>query len=72
MVLVNVQVVYPKSDQQRHRLSEAVKNIFLFRPLDQVSVLLVSNHFSILLLKVSICSPQSELSFEIKGDSVAH
>jgi len=28
-------VVYPKSDQQRHRLSEAVKNIFLFRPLDQ-------------------------------------
>jgi len=26
--------VYPKSDQQRHRLSEAVKNIFLFRSLD--------------------------------------
>ncbi|EFX74447.1 hypothetical protein DAPPUDRAFT_108952 [Daphnia pulex] len=27
-------VVHPKSDQQRHRLAEAVKNIFIFRSLD--------------------------------------
>lgn len=31
------QAVYPKSDQQRHRLAEAVKNILLFRSLDPVS-----------------------------------
>ena len=31
------QVLYPKSDLQRHRLSEAVKNILLFRSLDPVS-----------------------------------
>lgn len=36
-LLCNWQVVYPKSDQQRHRLAEAVKNIFLFRSLDPVS-----------------------------------
>lgn len=30
-------VVYPKSDEQRKRLGEAVKNILLFRSLDQVS-----------------------------------
>lgn len=40
-----LQVVYPKSDQQRHRLAEAVKNIFLFRSLDPVS------HAEILLMK---------------------
>ena len=31
------QAVYPKSDQQRHRLAETVKNILLFRSLDPVS-----------------------------------
>ncbi|KZS13537.1 putative cAMP-dependent protein kinase type II regulatory subunit [Daphnia magna] len=31
-------VVHPKSDQQRHRLAEAVKNIFIFRSLDPVSL----------------------------------
>lgn len=28
-------VVYPKSDEQRQRLAEAVKNILLFRSLDK-------------------------------------
>lgn len=32
------QIVHPKSDEQRRRLEQAVKGIFLFRPLDQVSV----------------------------------
>ncbi len=31
-----VQIIYPKSDEQRQRLGEAVKNILLFRSLDQV------------------------------------
>ncbi|XP_063242250.1 cAMP-dependent protein kinase type II regulatory subunit [Bacillus rossius redtenbacheri] len=30
-----VKVVYPKSDEQRQRLAESVKNIFLFRTLDK-------------------------------------
>jgi hypothetical protein len=34
--LWSFQVVHPKSDQQRHRLAEAVKNIFIFRSLDPV------------------------------------
>ena len=50
------QVVYPKSDQQRHRLSEAVKNIFLFRPLDQVNLV-----FIFLSLSLSRFSPPSFL-----------
>lgn len=29
-------LIYPKSDEQRRRLGEAVKNILLFRSLDQV------------------------------------
>jgi len=32
--LDDVKVVHPKSDEQRHRLQEAVKNILLFRSLD--------------------------------------
>lgn len=31
-----MQLVYPKSDEQRARLTEAVKNILLFRALDEV------------------------------------
>ncbi len=34
----SLQVVHPKSDQQRHRLAEAVKNIFIFRSLDPVHI----------------------------------
>jgi hypothetical protein len=30
-------VVYPKTDQQRERLNEAVKNILLFKNLERVS-----------------------------------
>ena len=30
-------LIYPKSDEQRRRLGEAVKNILLFRSLDQVT-----------------------------------
>ncbi len=31
----NLQVVYPKTDEQRKRLTEAVSKSFLFRALDQ-------------------------------------
>ena len=31
-----LQIIHAKSDEQRQRLSEAVKNIFLFRSLDHV------------------------------------
>lgn len=34
--LFRTQLIYPKSDEQRRRLGEAVKNILLFRSLDQV------------------------------------
>lgn len=37
-VLPFLQIVYPKSDEQRKRLSEAVKPIFIFRSLDPVSI----------------------------------
>ena len=32
-----LQIIYPKSDEQRQRLGEAIKNILLFRSLDPVS-----------------------------------
>uniref|UniRef100_T1JFA3 Cyclic nucleotide-binding domain-containing protein n=1 Tax=Strigamia maritima TaxID=126957 RepID=T1JFA3_STRMM len=32
------QVIFPKTDEQRKRLSESVKGIFLFRSLDQVNI----------------------------------
>lgn len=32
-------LIYPKSDEQRRRLGEAVKNILLFRSLDQVRLI---------------------------------
>lgn len=38
LLFLILQVVHPKSDQQRHRLAEAVKNIFIFRSLDPVSL----------------------------------
>jgi cAMP-dependent protein kinase regulator len=34
----NEKIIYPKSDEQRQRLGEAVKNILLFRSLDQVEM----------------------------------
>ena len=41
-------LIYPKSDEQRKRLGEAVKNILLFRSLDQVSLFCISfyKHYS--------------------------
>lgn len=35
-----LQIVHPKSDEQRKRLSEAVKPIFLFRSLEPVSYII--------------------------------
>ena len=35
--VVVMQIVVPKSDEQRKRLTEAIKHIFLFRALDFVS-----------------------------------
>ena len=37
-VLCTLQIVYPKSDEQRQRLSDAIKHILLFRNLDPVSI----------------------------------
>lgn len=34
-------MVHPKSDEQRQRLSDSFKNIFLFRSLDEVSLNIV-------------------------------
>jgi len=39
-VLSVVQVTYPKSDEQRQRLNDAVKHILLFRSLEEVHVTL--------------------------------
>ena len=39
------QIVHPKSDVQRQRLSEAVKNILLFRSLEPVSVVMICDRF---------------------------
>jgi len=46
-VYIIVQIIYPKSDEQRQRLGEAVKNILLFRSLDQVWI---SRRFLIMFL----------------------
>ena len=37
LFLLHFQIVYPKTDEQRKRLSEAVKPIFIFRSLEPVS-----------------------------------
>lgn len=34
--LYELQMIHPKSDEQRQRLSESVRNILLFRALDKV------------------------------------
>ena len=38
MLRVCVQMVYPKSDEQRRRLNDAVKHILLFRSLEEVEL----------------------------------
>jgi len=60
-VLRYCQVVYPKADEQRQRLNDAVKHILLFRSLEEVRLvrlsvcLSVSHRFS-LSLSVSLRS----------------
>ena len=43
-VLPFLQVMHPKSDVQRARLAESVRNIFLFRSLDPVSAQSIFSH----------------------------
>lgn len=40
LLFSGMQIVYPKSDDQRQRLNDAVKNILLFK-----NLALVSHHF---------------------------
>ena len=62
------QVVYSKSDQQRQRLAETVKNIFIFRSLDQVTIDYAVN-YEILLVntkkKTTQLSLKTGVEFEI-------
>lgn len=37
-IFQSFQMVYPKSDEQRQRLAESVRNILLFRALDKVQM----------------------------------
>ena len=40
LVCCGVEVVHPKSDEQRRRLNDAIKHILLFRSLEEVIITL--------------------------------
>ena len=46
LYMYELQVVYPKTDEQRLRLNEAVKNILLFKNLENVSTCIMENKSS--------------------------
>lgn len=63
-----LQVVHPKSDDQRKRLAEAVKHILLFRSLDQVSSFILAATRACL---ISLCLIE-ELERSAAGLSCSH
>lgn len=44
--------VYPKTDEQRQRLKEAVQDTLLFRSLDNVNIVFFLSYFLIFILKL--------------------
>lgn len=54
-----LQMVHPKSDEQRQRLSESVKNIFLFQALNEVSLNIVRTPHRTAAMPVVLTTPPS-------------